>query len=162
MNCRKPERRFLASVAVLVISYAAHGCIPVSDCVPVEGVVLLDGKPLPGGIVQFQPASGQPATGEIAPDGSFSLSRHAPSDGVLPGTYRVSVLAYDPQASTQSEENLIVPLKYTRFGTSGIEFTVFPGTVKPVMINLSSEEATDSSTGQGVGDAQSTAPATGS
>ena len=162
MNCRNAERRSWASVAVLVISYAAHGCIPVSDCVPVEGVVLLDGKPLPGGIVQFQPASGQPATGEIAPDGSFSLSRHAPSDGVLPGTYRVSVLAYDPQASTQSEENLIVPLKYTRFGTSGIEFTVFPGTVKPVMINLSSEEATDSPTGKGVGVDQSTAPATGS
>ena len=162
MNCRNAERRSWASVAVLVISYAAHGCIPVSDCVPVEGVVLLDGKPLPGGIVQFQPASGQPATGEIAPDGSFSLSRHAPSDGVLPGTYRVSVLAYDPQASRQSEENLIVPLKYTRFGTSGIEFTVFPGTVKPVVINLSSDEATESSAGKGVGDDQSAVPATGS
>jgi len=162
MNCRNAVRRFTAFAVVLVIGFAANGCIPVSDAVPVQGVVLLDGKALPGGIVHFQPTSGQVATGEIAPDGSFTLSRHTTADGVLPGTYRVSVLAYDPQASTQSEENLIVPLKYTRFGTSGIEFTVFPGTVKPVVINLSSEEATEESTGQGVGDVQSTAPATGS
>jgi hypothetical protein len=162
MNCRDAGRRSPAFAAVLGIVFVAHGCIPISDSVPLQGVVLLDGKPLPGGIVQFQPTSGQLATGEIAPDGSFTLSRHATADGVLPGTYRVSVLAYDPQASTQSEENLIVPLKYTRFGTSGIEFTVFPGTVKPVMINLSSEEAADSSTGKGVGVDQSTAPATGS
>ena len=162
MNCRNARRRLRVFTAVLSIGFAALGCVPISDSVPVQGVVLLDGKPLPGGIVQFQPTSGQLATGEIAPDGSFTLSRHATADGVLPGTYRVSVLAYDPQASTQSEENLIVPLKYTRFGTSGIEFTVFPGTVKPVMINLSSEEDTEASTGQGVGDVQSTAPATGS
>ena len=162
MNCRNAVRRFTAYAVVLVIGFAANGCIPVSDSVPVQGVVLLDGKPLPCGIVQFQPASGQPATGEIASDGSFTLSRYAPSDGVPPGTYRVSVLAYDPQASTRSEENLIVPLKYTRFGTSGIEFTVFPGTVKPVMINLSSDEATESSTGKGVGDDPSAAPASGS
>jgi len=162
MNCRNAVKRFTAFAVVLVIAFATNGCIPVSDSVPVQGVVLLDGKPLPCGIVQFQPASGQPATGEIASDGSFTLSRYAPSDGVPPGTYRVSVLAYDPQASTRSEENLIVPLKYTRFGTSGIEFTVFPGTVKPVVINLSSDEATESSTGKGVGDDPSAAPASGS
>ena len=154
MNFRDARRRFPV-VAAVVIALAAHGCAPVSDCVPVQGVVLLDGKPLPCGIVQFQPASGQPATGDIAPDGSFTLSRHTPTDGVPPGTYRVSVLAYDPQASTRSEEHLLVPLKYTRFGSSGIEFTVFPGTIKPVVINLSSNEAADASADQGVFDDRS-------
>jgi hypothetical protein len=141
---------------VIAVSCTIQGCAPVSDCVAVRGVVLLDGKPLPCGIVQFQPAAGQAASGEIAPDGSFTLSRHTPTDGVPPGTYRVSVLAYDPQASTQSEEHLLVPLRYTRFGSSGIEFTVFPGSVEPVVVSLSSDESTSSSPDKGVDSDQPT------
>ena len=106
--------------------------------VPVRGVVMLDGKPLSSGVVQFQPASGQVATGEIAGDGSFTLSRTTPGDGVLPGTYSVAVVSYDPAAEVQSVENLRVPLKYTRFGSSGIEITVFPGTKEPLRIELES------------------------
>ena len=162
MTFRKARWRSATLPLVIAVSLTIQGCVPVSDCVAVRGVVLLDGKPLPCGIVQFQPAAGQAASGEIAPDGSFTLSRRTPSDGVLPGTYRVSVLAYDPQASTQSEANLLVPLRYTRFGSSGIEFTVFPGSVEPVVVSLSSDESTESSTGEGVGDDQSAAPASGS
>jgi hypothetical protein len=142
---------------VLAIGLAVQGCMPASDCVPVRGRVMLDGKPLPCGIVQFQPATGQPASGEIAPDGTFALSRHAPADGVLPGTYRVSVLAYDPQAPMPSEEHLLIPLKYTRFGTSGIEFTVFPGNVEPVVISLVSDEAAEAFPAKGVDGDHSTA-----
>jgi hypothetical protein len=151
MICRNALRRPAAfSLAVALGCFLVQGCAPTSDCVPVRGVVLLDGKPLSCGIVQFQPASGQPAAGEIASDGTFALSRHAPADGVPPGTYRVSVLAYDPQASERSDEHLLVPLKYTRFGTSGIEFTVFPGNVEAVVISLASDEATASSPVKGV------------
>lgn len=157
MTSRDALRQPAAIVLVMAFGLAAPGCLPVSECVPVRGVVLLDGKPLPCGIVQFQPVAGQPASGEIAPDGSFTLSRHAPADGVPAGTYRVSVLAYDPQASTQSEEQLLVPLKYTRFGTSGIEFTVFTGNVEPVVISLVSDEDTASSPVEGVDGDHSTA-----
>lgn len=142
-------------LAVLATAGLAAGCtreLPPS-LVPVKGVVTLDGKPLSSGVVQFQPATGQPATGEIAGDGSFTLSRNAPEDGVPPGTYRVAVVSYDPTAETQSVENLRVPLKYTRFGSSGIEFTVFPGTKGPLAIELVSDGA-DQGAGSPAGDGQ--------
>ncbi len=125
--------------AVVVAGLVGIGCGRPPLLVPVKGVVLLDGKPLSSGVVQFQPAAGQPASGVIAGDGTFTLSRHAPNDGVPPGTYRVAVTAFDPLAEVQSVENLIVPLKYTRFGSSGIEFTVFPGTVEPLVVSMSSD-----------------------
>jgi hypothetical protein len=125
-------------VAGLLVGLVA-GCIRPPLLVPVKGVVLLDGKPLSSGVVQFQPAAGQMASGVIAGDGTFTLSRHVPNDGVPPGTYRVAVTAFDPLAEVQSVENLIVPVKYTRFGSSGLEFTVFPGTLEPLVVALSSE-----------------------
>jgi len=136
MTCSKTVRLawLVASMMFVVV-----GCVPPATLVPVKGVVLLDGKPLTGGVVTFQPTVGQQATSEIAPDGSFSLTRNAANDGVPPGTYRVAVLAYDPAADVQSVENLTVPVKYTRCGSSGLEFTVFPGTTDPVMIHLSSD-----------------------
>ena len=151
MTCSdaRAARRLLASglrlvvmvvmvvMSVMVVGLA--GCIRPPLLVPVKGVVLLDGKPLSSGVVQFQPAAGQMASGVIAGDGTFTLSRHLPDDGVPPGTYRVAVTAFDPLAEVQSVENLIVPVKYTRFGSSGIEFTVFPGTLEPLVVSLSSE-----------------------
>ncbi len=150
MTCSEARaaRRLLASglrlvvmrlVVMVVMLVGLAGCIRPPLLVPVKGVVLLDGKPLSSGVVQFQPAAGQLASGVIAGDGTFTLSRHLPNDGIPPGTYRVAVTAFDPLAEVQSVENLIVPVKYTRFGSSGIEFTVFPGTLEPLVVSLSSE-----------------------
>ncbi|MBU6223031.1 MAG: hypothetical protein KGR24_09850 [Planctomycetes bacterium] len=150
MTCSEAgaARRLLASglrlvvmrlVVMVVMLVGLAGCIRPPLLVPVKGVVLLDGKPLSSGVVQFQPAAGQLASGVIAGDGTFTLSRHLPNDGIPPGTYRVAVTAFDPLAEVQSVENLIVPVKYTRFGSSGIEFTVFPGTLEPLVVSLSSE-----------------------
>jgi len=131
MSCRDAWLAAAACWALLVA-----GCEQPTSLVPVAGIVLLDGKPLTSGVVQFQPASGQAASGQIAADGSFLLSRNAPGDGVPPGTYRVAVISYDPRAETDAVENLQVPVKYTRFGSSGIEFTVFPGAIEPLVIEL--------------------------
>lgn len=133
-----PRRGLMVLVAAMA---CLCGCFRPPLTVPVKGVVLLDGKPLGGGVVRFQPAVGQAASGEIAADGTFTLSRHHANDGVPPGTYRVAVIAYDPRAEVEAEENLLVPVKYTRFGSSGIEFTVFPGTLDPVVVQLSSDVA---------------------
>jgi len=136
-----------AIIRVLLAATAMCGTLPGcsrktgSAYVPVRGVVLLDGRPLVSGVVQFQPSVGQVATGEIGSDGTFTLSRSSLNDGVAPGTYRVSVAAYKPGTNADSEENLIVPLRYTRFGSSGLEVTVFPGTVDTVTVELSSVES---------------------
>jgi hypothetical protein len=58
----------------------------------VEGVVLLDGKPLADAAVQFVPQEkGRDATGQTDKNGRFSMSTLQPGDGVLPGTYKVVI-----------------------------------------------------------------------
>ncbi len=152
MSCRDFRAAWLL-VACVGAGLLAGGCERPTMLVPVTGRVLLDGKPLPSGVVQFQPAVGQSASGELAGDGSFMLSRNSPGDGVPPGTYRVAVISYDPAAETQAVENLRVPVKYTRFGSSGIEFTVFPGTVDPLVIELVSDETPNAAPTTGGGSA---------
>jgi hypothetical protein len=132
----------LAGLMLCGMLPALAGCgESTSPFVKVGGTVTLDGKPLSSGFVQFQPTSGQVASGEIGPDGGFVLSTHSAGDGVLPGTYGVTVVAYDPEASEQTPEHLIVPLRYTRSGASGLEVTVFHGSTTPVSIELVSDEA---------------------
>ena len=59
---------------------------------PVEGVVLLDGKPLAGASIQFVPqGKGRDATGETDQKGQFAMSTFKPRDGMLPGEYKVVI-----------------------------------------------------------------------
>ena len=146
MNCRDSlveltplcRRALLALVGLLPL---ASGCQEPNAYVPVRGTVTLDGKPLGSGTVQFQPSVGQVASGELGPDGTFTLSTPSGGNGVLAGTYRVTVVAYDPMASEQTVENLIVPLRYTRSGTSGLQVTIFPGSTSPVALELVSDDS---------------------
>lgn len=146
MSCRESSRwpdavtRWQCLV-MLVLVPLATGCESKSAHVQVRGTVTLDGKPLTLGRVQFQPAVGQVATGEISPQGVFTLSTHIKNDGVLPGTYRVTVSAYDPTVADPGPQHLLVPARYTRAGTSGLEVTIFPGTKEPVKVDLVSDES---------------------
>src|SRR5438270_12366489 len=56
-------------------------------------VVLGNGKPLAAGRVVFVPVEGltPPATGDLGPDGSFTLSTREPGDGAAAGVYKVRV-----------------------------------------------------------------------
>jgi len=80
-------------VAVVVAAtLAGPGCG--GGKVPVTGTVQLDGKPIEGAVVTFHPADqgkGQTATGTTDKDGVFHLSTTKPSDGALPGEYKVTV-----------------------------------------------------------------------
>jgi len=59
---------------------------------PVEGVVLLDGKPVAGASIQFVPqGAGRDATGETDKSGQFVMSTFQPRDGMLPGSYKVVI-----------------------------------------------------------------------
>jgi hypothetical protein len=74
----------------LLAALAAGGCG--GKTAKVQGVVTLDGKPLPGATVTFIPAgSGRPAGGRSESDGSFRLTTFRPEDGALPGEYKVIV-----------------------------------------------------------------------
>jgi hypothetical protein len=65
------------------------GCAP--SIYPVEGVVLLDGEPLEGATVVFQPEGpGQPAVATTQADGGFKISTAA-GKGAAPGDYAVTL-----------------------------------------------------------------------
>lgn len=103
------------------------GCDKGPVVVPVTGKVTYQGKPLEFGSVTFQPRQGQPARGEIQPDGTFSLSSYAPGDGAVIGTHKVRIACYTSQKKTdqqpvgeQSLGKLLIPRKYTLFDYSGL------------------------------------------
>src|SRR5438105_12106805 len=98
----------------------------------VRGTVTYKGKPVPNGTVTFVPASGHHATGEIRPDGSYTLTSFRPGDGAVPGTYKVVVVAMQDMTGRLPEDRVplpppIVPNKYTSIATTDLIFEVKEG-----------------------------------
>ena len=116
--------------------FAALFCFVLAGCnssglKPVEGVVLLDGNPLPSASIQFVPqGKGKNATGVTDSEGKFAMSTVDPRDGVQPGSYKVVVVplpkASAPQQFASADEAMraaarpqpkvasTFPQKYTR------------------------------------------------
>lgn len=61
--------------------------------VAVSGQVLVDGKPVPGGSIQFVPEGARPSSSDLDEDGRFSLRCFEKDDGAVTGTHRVKVAA---------------------------------------------------------------------
>jgi hypothetical protein len=84
------RRVHLGACSLLVLALAS-GCG--SKTTRASGQVLLDGKPLPGGIVTFVPVEGKaPATATIQEDGTFDM----PNAPVGPVQVTVNNLALKP------------------------------------------------------------------
>ncbi len=121
--------------------------------VPVTGKVLLDGEPLKFGSVTLQPTRGQPARGEIGPNGEFTLSTYRPGDGAPLGRHKVKVTCYlsqDPTAKStagsgtvESLGESLIPEHYTRFDSSGLEIAIIAAGSKPYVIELENEAPVD-------------------
>lgn len=101
------------SIAVLTL-----GCSRGPEYVPVSGQVTLDGKPLAGAVVIFQPvarsaddAGGFGSSGKTDSDGRYTLRVAGPSDnpGALVGNHRVSITTRTSESPPGSDE--IKPLK---------------------------------------------------
>jgi hypothetical protein len=84
----------LAGLAVLLALVASAGC-GANRTHPVRGVVKFEGKPMVGGgSITFVPLGkeeGKTAAGEIAADGSYTLTTHQPGDGCRAGEFRVII-----------------------------------------------------------------------
>jgi hypothetical protein len=72
---------------------ALSGCGGKYKPVPVEGIVTLDGQPVPGATVLFVPedAGGRSASAMSDSEGNFQLTTYHEGDGALAGKYRVVV-----------------------------------------------------------------------
>jgi hypothetical protein len=103
----------LGSVALVAV-LTNLGCSK-GNLSKVEGIVTLDGKPLPGATVSFVPVNkeGKPAFGRTDKDGSFRLTTIRTDDGAQPGEYQVVVVVEeadeklvgrDPQSFTDEEK----------------------------------------------------------
>ncbi|MDB5353014.1 MAG: hypothetical protein JWN86_4261 [Planctomycetota bacterium] len=105
----------------------------------VKGQVLLaDGSPLKQGRVAFVPTDPAtvPASGEIGPDGQFSLTTKTPDDGALPGEYKVRIepaaLGVDPKKAKKPP----YPIKYIDEDSSTLVITVRaePNRLEPIRL----------------------------
>lgn len=111
----------------------------------VSGTVTYNGEPVPKGIVTFVPtdsATGQSATGEIGPDGSYELTTFTQGDGAVLGNHLVLVQSMEMDPSIEggsmpipdAQGNLpidppkyLVPAKYSSTSTTDLNVTVESG-----------------------------------
>lgn len=106
--------------ALLPLTALLIGCgvseIPLSH---VEGVVLLDGQPLPNAIVEFQPddRSGKlrPSIGETGPDGKYKLRHTKHKQGAVRGRHKVMITTFSPSGDGRFKER--VPAIYNSGST---------------------------------------------
>jgi hypothetical protein len=101
--------------------------------VPVSGTVTIDGQPLSAGTIRVIPTGGRLATGQIGPDGRFTLGCFTSNDGCLPGTHKVEVLGAKQLSPTKQQ--WLAPRKYVSAATSGLTATI-DGPTDALRINL--------------------------
>src|SRR5262245_59599659 len=87
--------------------------------VPVSGQVLIDGKPLTHGYIQFAPGDSRASTGGLDADGHFVLTCFEMGDGAVTGKHKVSVMSQE--AIGQETIKWHAPKKYANAKTSGLE-----------------------------------------
>jgi hypothetical protein len=112
----------------------------------VSGKVTYNGKPVTGGKIMFYPESGRMAMGEIALDGTYSLTTFKAGDGALVGSHRIAIestkvgpgsmetpktfeeemkgVAPGGKILVAGKVEWLVPEKYSRPETSGLTRTV--------------------------------------
>jgi hypothetical protein len=155
---------------VVVIMGAALACGPgcgVRDQLgftPVEGHVTLDGRPVEGGEIRFQPDTDRGTTGPLSAsplgrDGRYSLRGPGTRIGALPGEHRVYLVM--PEPIMASEPMILidgrfvrpdgesppspggrprVPARFLAPETSGMTATVAPATRNTIDFELVSQK----------------------
>ena len=61
------------------------------ETAPVSGKITYDGNPVTQGKIVFYPEHGRSATGQIGPDGSYTLTTFDQGDGAVLGKHRVTI-----------------------------------------------------------------------
>ncbi|MDR3109704.1 MAG: DUF4198 domain-containing protein [Planctomycetaceae bacterium] len=119
--------------SLLTIILLLVGCSRDYGMMPVSGVVLLDGKPAAEVSVTFSPrgATGNAAGGFTDAEGRFTVSTGGlpTGSGALAGEYdvlfhkvEISEVSYEESVKgKQATTTFLVPEKYTRAATSGID-----------------------------------------
>lgn len=126
------------------------GCNSKLPIVPVSGTLTLDGKPLEGFQVFFQPIHGETsqtmltASGLTDAQGRFTLKtvEEKPRKGVSVGEYRVFIGWVDPDSMSlgDSEPQRQPPVKIpVNIQTEGVLFTVPPNGIQTADFHLTNK-----------------------
>ena len=93
MWVKRSVKRKVCNVWVLLVVVAFLGCHRRDGRVPVSGTVTIDGQAVACGLVNFQPAEGNPggSSGAMLRAGKFEILA---DQGLLPGKYRITVQAF--------------------------------------------------------------------
>ena len=141
--------RSLLCFGVGILSVAlAIGCQPTQKKLAatekVNGSVKLQGEPVEGATVSFQPVgNGTPAVGTTDAQGQYSLTTFLTSDGAVAGSYTVAISKMEKSAVADSgsgdnyvppDQNKVpadpknlLPAKYANATSSGLTATVVAG-----------------------------------
>lgn len=130
------NRGTLISLALLFLSCGCSNRQSDIETLPVTGVVLYQGKPEADVVLTFYAqeeggANAQARTneaGEFTVATMFDMGKREQS-GMVPGTYRVTATKIDTSSlrTGQMVPKELLPTKYARPGTSGLEVTVAAG-----------------------------------
>lgn len=114
---------------MLVVLVGLAGCA--RGRVPVEGLVTLDGQPVPGAVISIATEDGtsQPAHALTEADGSFRMQTLRLGDGAWPGSYRVAVVVPVPPPDAGITPDMPLAEQFRRYGEAMRERAKHP--VKP-------------------------------
>ncbi|MCA9230451.1 MAG: carboxypeptidase regulatory-like domain-containing protein [Planctomycetales bacterium] len=140
-------QRFRSRMLPLLACVVLAGCGGTYDSY-VSGTVTLDGATLPRGTVAFSPQSpGAAAYGRIDSDGQYTIQTGR-EEGLASGHYLATVVANElpdqegRDGGPPPAGKPITPPWYRSAKTSGLEFTVEPGS-NTIDISLTSEPPAD-------------------
>lgn len=100
----------------IVVCLLLAGCnSDAYELAPVSGVVTLDGKSVPGALVNFQPMAkdgtspGPGSTGRCDETGRYELSTVHDEPGAVVGTHRVRIYSYSPESPVSQDSGVGLP-----------------------------------------------------
>jgi hypothetical protein len=105
----------LRGLPATLCSLFLFGCGGVSDAPEtgdVSGYVKLDGQPVPGATVIFQPTEGRPSNGRTDAEGHYELTYSRNQSGAKVGTHRVQITTYEAGDEETPAVEEKIPEKY--------------------------------------------------
>ena len=118
-------RGFVAPVVTAIITLSTIGCGSADtgvQRVEVEGIITVDGEPLPSASISFRPVGDGPSSGGAVKYGMFRIDD---SRGPSPGTYTVTVTMTTPKPLGQPPGPPDPPTVHSKEVTVGESRTEF-------------------------------------
>lgn len=132
-----PRNTVILLLSLIVVCGCSRTKLPANPkTVPVKGRVLLaNGKPLDGGRLTFHNKDPKKAAiegrADLESNGTFQASTFGQDDGLMPGSYIVSIEPVSYKGKTPKPVNAdVIPKKFQKKDTSTLEVEVKDGEEK--------------------------------